>query len=90
MLENKTEKDKITFCDKIFNFMLADKNILDKSQIEKIRKFMIEEEFESDTIKSDISIYGNRHQSNFYVEFSDHDNLKLYLSIKRFLTQYQC
>ena len=79
-----------TFCDRMFDFMSKDKNILDKTEIDKVKKFMIEEQFESDTIKEDVDIYGNHNQSNFYMKFRGNTDLKLFLSMKQFLTHYKC
>ena len=69
----------------MFSFMAKDKNIRDKKIIEKVHNFIIEEEFESDTMIDDINIY-NFFQSNFYHKFGG--DLKIYDSINIFMTQY--
>ena len=70
--------------------MILDKHILDKKEIDKVKQFMIDEAFESDTIKDDINIYAKHNQSNFYIKFRGKKDFNLFLSMKHFLTHYKC
>ena len=82
-----TKEGNKTFCDLLFNFMENDGN---KIQIDKIRKFIIDNEYESDSIKEDFDFniyFGDpQSQSNLYTEFNDND---AFGSMTRFMNKYK-
>ena len=82
------EKTEETFCDLLFNFMESDGTILDKTEIENVRKFIIDQEFESDTIKDDFDVNfdDQQPQSNFHQEFNGKDSFG---SIREFMNKYK-
>ena len=83
-------KDDVTFCDSMFNFMQNDKNILDKTQIENIRRFIIDNDYDSDSIRDDfegIYFHHQTHsQSNFVAEFEQNESFD---SVRQFLRKYK-
>ena len=88
-MQEKGKHDK-TFCDFLFVYMAEDKHILDKTEIQKVKQFIILEEYDTDSIILDIDIYKYQKQSNFSIKFKEDNDLNLFFAMKRFLDQYQC